>query len=295
MRIFGEFEDHGGTEATVELERVRANLAGVQSVIAIASAKGGVGKSVVAVNLAATLALMGRKAAIVDLDFNSPSVMGMLGMRPPRHLPLAEGIEPLGGPHGLRIVAADLIPGGAPRPMSFLGDAAPAEEPEDEQLNDMSQVRALRILLGQTRFGALNYAICDLAPGLSHLHLLARTAPLHGIVLMSHPSGHAAHAARHGLELAGRARLPVLGIVENMAGFHCDGCRSVRPLWPEGELPSAARESGLPILGRLAFDRRLAESSDRGVLFVRDHADTPIGKTLSELARQVDAVLAARH
>ncbi len=296
MRIFGEFQDGADASAAAELERVRANLGGIRSLIAIASAKGGVGKSVVAVNLAAVLALMGRKAAIVDLDFNSPSVMAMLGMRPPRHLLPAEGIEPLGGPHGLRIVAADLIPGGAPPPMSFLGDALPAETPPaDERLSEMSQARALRLILGQTRFGALDYAIFDLAPGLSNLHLLARTVPLHGVVLMSHPSGHAAHAARHGLEIAGRARLPVLGIVENMAGFHCDGCRSVRPLWPEGELPSAARESGLPILGRLPFDRRLAESSDRGVPFVREHADTPIGKTLSELARQVEAALAARH
>jgi ATP-binding protein involved in chromosome partitioning len=295
MRIFGEFEDHADAEAAAELERVRANLASVRSLVAITSAKGGVGKSVVAVNLAAALALVGRKAAIVDLDFNSPSVMSMLGMRPPRHLPLTEGIEPLGGPHGLRIVAADLLPGGAPHPMSFLGDAAPAEAPEDERLIEMSQARALRMMLGQTRFGALDYAIFDLAPGLSNLHLLARTAPLHGVVLMSHPSGHAAHAARHGLEVASLAHLPVLGIVENMAGFHCDGCRSVRPLWPEGELPSAARESGLPILGRLPFDRRLAESSDRGVLFVRDHADTPIGKTFGELARQVEAAMAARR
>jgi ATP-binding protein involved in chromosome partitioning len=293
MRIFGEFDDHADA-AAAERELVRTNLAGVRSLIAIASAKGGVGKSVVAVNLAGALALSGRKAAIVDLDFNSPSVVTMLGMRPPRHLPLTEGIEPIGGPHGLRIVTPELIPGGAPPPMSFVSDAAPEEVPERDALTEMSQARALRILLGQARFGALDYAIFDLAPGLSNLHLLARTVPLHGVVLMSHPSGHATLAARHWLKIAGRTQLPLLGIIENMAGFHCDGCRSVRPLWPEGELQSAARESGLPLLGRLPFDPRLAETSDRGVLYVRDHADTPIGKTLAELARQVDAAMSAR-
>lgn len=295
MRIFGEFEDRADAAAAAELELVRANLAGVRSLIAIASAKGGVGKSVVTVNLAAALALGGRKAAIVDLDFNSPSVLAMLGMRAPRHLPLTEGLEPIGGPHGLRIVTPELIPGGAPPPVSFVGDAGAEDVSAPDALTEMSQARALRMLLGQTRFGALDYAIFDLAPGLANLHLLASTVSLHGVVLMSHPSGHAARAARHGLKLlAGKSQVPLLGIVENMAGFHCDGCRSVRPLWPEGELQSAARESGVPILGRLPFDPRLAETSDHGVLYVRDHADTPIGKTLGELARQVEVALAAR-
>jgi ATP-binding protein involved in chromosome partitioning len=294
MRIFGDFDDRADAATAAELELVRANLAGVRALVAISSAKGGVGKSMVAINLAAALAMGGRKAAIVDLDFNSPSVVMMLGMRPPRYLPLTEGLEPLGGPLGLRIVTPELIPGGAAPPLSFVSEVAPEEMPERNPLTEMSQARALRILLGQTRFGALDYVIFDLAPGLANLHLLARTVALHGVVLLSHPSGHAAHAARHGLQVAEHLRLPMLGIVENMAGFHCDGCRSVRPLWPEGDLQSAARESGLPILGRLPFDPRLAETSDRGVLFVRDHADTPIGKTLAELARQVETALAAR-
>jgi ATP-binding protein involved in chromosome partitioning len=87
---------------------------------------------------------------------------------------------------------------------------------------------------------------------------------------------------------------PIVGIVENMAGFNCDGCRAVRPLWPEGDLNGVAREAAVPILGRLAFEPRLADSTDRGVLFVREYASTPTGKVLADIAGQIEAIVAVR-
>jgi len=77
-------------------------------------------------------------------------------------------------------------------------------------------------------------------------------------------------------------------------GFNCDGCRSVRPLFPEGDLHGVAREAAVPILARLAFEPRLADSSDRGVLFVREYASTPTGKALADIANHVDVMIAAR-
>src|SRR5260370_35644314 len=103
---------------------------------------------------------------------------------------------------------------------------------------------------------------------------MAAMVSLDGVLLLSHPSEHASHAARHAIEIASAIDAPIVGIVENMIGFNCDGCRSVRPLWPKGDLHGVARELKVPVIARLAFEPRLSDGSDRGALFVRDDAST---------------------
>jgi ATP-binding protein involved in chromosome partitioning len=298
MRVFGEFDNssEGGAQAALaeELERIKANLAETRAIIAVASAKGGVGKSVITVSIASTLALEGHKVGIVDADFNSPSILPMLGIKPPRRPAPGEGIEVLGGPHGLRVVASDLIPGGERPPISFLDDDNPPTNDNAPRPVEMSQAKALRWVLGQARFGPLDVMIVDLPPGLDRLAVLAKTVDLDAVLLVSNPSAHAAHAARHALRLASAMAFPMLGIVENMAGFNCDGCRSVRPLWPEGELAGIAREAQSTVLARLPFDPRVAEASDRGVLFIREYPDTPIAKSLAEIAHHLGAIVTVR-
>ncbi|HTR61234.1 MAG TPA: P-loop NTPase, partial [Candidatus Binataceae bacterium] len=95
------------------------------------------------------------------------------------------------------------------------------------------------------------------------------------------------------VRVARRIDAAVLGLIENMAGFNCDGCRSVRPLMPEGSLAGAASDLELPIIGRLPFDPRLAEASDRGKLFVQDFAETPLAKSLIEIAATIERLAAA--
>jgi ATP-binding protein involved in chromosome partitioning len=301
MRIFSDYEANGAGKLPVDAAdgrgRIRANLSQVGATIALASARGGVGKRMLAVNIAAALALKGKKVAIVDADLNSPSVAAMLGMKPSRNFPMVEGIEPAAGPHGLRIVSSAQLSGGEAPAISFAQDydqdgdgvaAAPAI-PAPALL---SYSGALHRILGQTQFGTLDLLIIDLASGLDRLHSVAAMVSLDGVLLLSHPSEHASHAARHAVEIANAIGAPIVGIVENMIGFNCDGCRQVRPLWPEGNLHGVAREHKVPIIARLAFEPRLADSSDRGALFVREYATTPTGKGLLDLASQVEAMIA---
>jgi ATP-binding protein involved in chromosome partitioning len=299
MRIFSETNGDGSSppqsEGTTLRERIRANLSGVGATIALASARGGVGKSMLAVNVATCLAVKGRKVAIVDADLNSPSVTAMLAMKPQRRLPMVEGIEPAAGPHGLRVVSSDQLPGGEPPPVSFASDfdsetVAPAPTGPVE----LSYREALARMLAQSQFGAVDLLIIDLATGLDRLHALASIAPLDSVILVTHPSAQDTAAARNAIKIGRAAGVPIVGIVENMAGFNCDGCRSVRPLWPEGDLQGVARETGMPVLARLGFEPRLADSADRGVPFVRDYGSTPTGKGLVDLANQVDAMIASR-
>lgn len=272
------------------IERVRDNLGNADAVIAIASAKGGVGKSVIAVNVATALALRGRKVAIVDADLNAPSVIRMLAMKQPRGMPMAEGIEPAAGPHGLRVVSSEMIAGGEAPAISFLEDAGAAAAPA-ESAQEICYGDALARMLSLTRFGALDVIIIDVAPGAARLHQLAQIAPLTNVVLVSHSSEQAVAATRHVIRLAAKFGAPVTALLENMAGFNCDGCRSVRPLMPEGNLAGVATEFSLPILARLPFDPRLAEASDRGVLFVYQYAETPLGKNLLGLAQDVERMI----
>jgi ATP-binding protein involved in chromosome partitioning len=300
MRIFSDIENGGSpgpSAATANVrDLIRTNLSGVGAVIALASARGGVGKSMLAVNIAAALAMKGRKIAIADADLNSPSVGAMLGMKPNRRPPMVEGIEPAAGPHGLRVVSSDQIPGGEAPPISFAQDFDGGETAAAAPVHpvEISYHDALGRILAQSQLGNVDLLIIDLATGLDRLHLLASMVTLDGVLLLCHPSAQDTAAARQAMKIGGAMGAPIAGIVENMVGFNCDGCRSVRPLFPEGDLNGVAREAAVSILARLAFEPRLADCTDRGVLFVREYGSTPTGKVLIDIANRVDAMVAVR-
>lgn len=298
MRIFREIgTDAGSAEAqpAEEIAQLRANLASVKSIIAVASAKGGTGKSSIVVNLAAALALEGRKVAILDADLNSPSIVAMLGMKVPRRFHSMDGIEPGAGPLGLRIAASNLIPGGEPPPVSFL------EEETDASVTanghgplELSYSATLRRLLTQPRFGTLDLLLIDLASGVDELFRIARIAPLSGAIIVTQPSEISVRASAAALEMAALCSTRVMGLIENMVGFNCDGCHAVRPLMPHGDLAAVATAAGIPVIGRLPFDPRLAECSDRGTIFVREYADTPLARQLTALAQALDLTVSSR-
>src|ERR1700723_3946015 len=248
MRIFSDIGNGGSVEIADVRERIRANLSGVGATIALASARGGVGKSMLSVNIAAAGAMKGRKVAIVDADLNSPSVAVMLGMKPQRRYPMIEGIEPAAGPHGLRVISSDQLPGGEAPPISFVQDYDQADgnggepaAPAPVRPGELSYRDALSRMLAQTQFGTVDLLIIDLASGLDRLYALASMTALDGVLLLSHPSSHDASDARHAMKIGRAFGAPIVGIVENMAGFNCDGCRAGRPLWPEGDLNTAPR------------------------------------------------------
>ncbi len=298
MRIFREIgadAESTGAQPAEEIAQLRANLAGVKSIIAVASGKGGTGKSAIVVNLAAALAVDGRKVAILDADLNSPTIVAMLGMKVPRRFHSFDGIEPGAGPLGLRIAASNLIPGGEPPPVSFLDDeSTPPVSTNGHGPTELSYSATLRRLLTQTRFGTLDLLLIDLAPGLDQLFRIGRIAPLNGAIIVTQPSEISVRASGAALEMAAQCSTRVMGLIENMVGFNCDGCHSVRPLMPHGDLAAVANTAGIPVLGRLPFDPRLAECSDRGVIFIREYADTPLARHLTALAQALDLTSGSR-
>jgi ATP-binding protein involved in chromosome partitioning len=289
MRIFTELDLAEATESSIRDEdnRVRTNLAGARAIVACGSARGGVGKSSLLVNIAAALALAGRKIAIVDADLNSPSLTAMVGIRAGRHAFMNEEIEPTAGPLGLRIISSEsLLQGDAP--VSFTDiDESPTVPQNGAHPNEIGYLATMRRLLGQSRLGALDLVLIDLAPGVEQIYRLLKIVPRARMLLVSHPSSLAARATRAAIGIAAQHPDAIVGVVENMAGFNCDGCHRVRPLMPYGGVAMQAREAGVPLLERLPFDPRFAETCDRGVLFVREYRDTPLAKQLGALAQVV--------
>ena len=297
MRVFSEFEESTrngtGDKPHHDPESISRNLSSVKATLVLASAKGGTGKSLLAVNIAGALAHAGKKVGIMDADLNAPSILQMLGIKPPLRFLSSEGIEPAAAPLGIRVTSVELLTEALRPAMSFL-DEEPAPAPVAVAPVQLNHSGALRRMLSQTRFGPLDLLIIDLAPGIEELYRMMRIFTPTGVVLVTHASGGAAAAIRHALDMNKEIAAPIVGAIENMVVFGCDNCRSVRPLFPQGETSRIAREADIPIVARLPFDPRFAESSDRGKIFVSEFSETPIAKQLTEMARQIDAILTAK-
>jgi ATP-binding protein involved in chromosome partitioning len=136
--------------------------------------------------------------------------------------------------------------------------------------------------------------IIDLASGLSQLHSLAELIGLTGIVMVTRPSEACVRATRDALKIVTHDGMAVLGLVENMLGFNCDSCHSVRPLFPQGDFAGLSQSSEAPILGRLPFDPRLADCAERGALFVREYPDAPLAKQFAAIAANLEQQIVRR-
>jgi ATP-binding protein involved in chromosome partitioning len=261
-------------------------LAQVKAIVAFASAKGGTGKSTMATSIAVALALKGRKIGIADADLDAPSVAEMLGLPRVRLIPTNEGVEPANGPFGIRIIAND--PSWSQPPVSFALDDA-QWEPNGLTPAASEKFTSLDDLTVRARFGALDLLLIDLAPGFANAARLSESVDRVGVVMVLPASGISTGAVRRALEEARRKRIRMVGLIENMQGFYCGSCHSVRPLLPRSDVGALARDFDLPILGRVPFDSRLAEACDGGHAFVREYPDAPVTKLINEAAQNLFA------
>jgi ATP-binding protein involved in chromosome partitioning len=263
-------------------------LAQVKAIVAFASAKGGTGKSTLVTNIAAALALKSRKIGIADADLDAPSAAAMLGLPRVRMMSASGGVEAANGPFGIRIVAND--PSVNLPPINFAGEDNTWENGGQGEAGEFT---SLDDLLSRARFGVMDLLLVDLAPGFSNAVRLSQLVGRAGVVMVLPASGSAIGAVRRVLEEARRKQVRIIGLIENMQGFYCGNCHSIRPLLPRSDVGALARDFSLPILGRVPFDSRLAESCDNGHLFIREYPDTPVAKLINEAAAAVMAAASA--
>lgn len=293
MKSYRDIQGDGGSnivgQVAAQQARLAARMASIRATVAVVSGKGGVGKSSVTANLAAALTARGLAVGVLDADLNGPSLGKMLGVRGQALRVEADGVRPAVSADGIRVLSMDLLLPGDDTPVVW---DAPTQADAHTWRGSMEGT-ALREFLTDTAWGTLDVLLLDLPPGAERLPTLLDLLPgLTGAVVVTIPSGVSHLVVRRAMTLARERGARLLGLIENMAGYVCPTCGALGPLFdgPGGEVTAA--QHGLPFLGRVPFDPRLAAAADRGRPFVLEHGDSPTGRALGEIARVlVTAVL----
>lgn len=246
-------------------------LSNVKNIIAVASGKGGVGKSTTAVNLALALSLEGARVGMLDADVYGPSLPTMLGITGRPESRDGQIIEPMHG-HGLQVMSIGFLVN-EDTPMVWRGPMATG---------------ALEQLLRQTNWENLDYLIVDMPPGTGDIQLtLAQKVPVTGAVIVTTPQDIALLDAKKGLKMFEKVGVPILGIVENMALHVCSGCGHQEHIFGQGGGQKIAQEYNLPYLGGLPLDVCIREQTDSGNPTVIADPDGDIANSYKKIARKI--------
>jgi len=254
-------------------------LRDVRNVVAVASGKGGVGKSTVAANLSLALARTGAKVGLLDVDVYGPSVPIMFGVNGRPRTTADRKIVPMEG-HGLKLMSIGFV-AGEDAPVIWRGPMVHS---------------LVRQFLADVEWGALDYLIIDMPPGTGDAALtLTQTAPLAGAVIVTTPQEVSLIDARKGLKMFQRVHVPVLGIVENMSFFICDKCSAEHHIFGKGGAARAAAELGVPVIGTVPLQSNVVTAGDTGVPIVLSDPESPAARAFFELAGTVARKLALLH
>jgi ATP-binding protein involved in chromosome partitioning len=247
----------------------------IKNIIAVASGKGGVGKSTTAVNLALALAAEGASVGMLDADIYGPSQPRMLGVQRRPESRDGKSIEPIVS-YGIQAMS-----------IGFLID-----EEEPMIWRGPMVTSALEQLLRDTNWRGLDYLVVDLPPGTGDTQLtLAQRVPVSGAVIVTTPQDIALLDARKGLKMFEKVNVPVLGIVENMSLHICSQCGHEEPVFGEGGGARMAAQYGVTLLGQLPLDRRIREDADSGHPSVVTDPEGRIAQIYREIGRRVAAKL----
>ena len=255
--------------------RGRAGVPGVERIIAVASGKGGVGKSTVAANLAVALAQGGWRVGVLDADIYGPSAPRLFGLRGKPEV-VDKRIIPLEA-YGLRIMSIGLLVG-EETAMIWRGPMV---------------MSAINQLLREVAWGDLDCLVVDMPPGTGDAQLtMAQAVPLAGAVIVSTPQDLALIDARRGIAMFRKVDVPVLGIVENMSYFACPHCGERTDLFGHGGARAEAERQGAPFLGEAPLALAIRESSDAGRPIVAAEPESPLAQAFKAIAANVKASLA---
>ena len=250
---------------------------GVKNIIAVASGKGGVGKSTTAVNLALALAAEGARVGVLDADIYGPSQPTMLGISGQPVSRDGKSMEPMFG-HGLQAMSIGFMIGGDDQPMVWRGPMV---------------TQALDQLLRQTRWDGLDYLVVDLPPGTGDIQLtLAQKVPVTGAVIVTTPQDIALMDARKGLKMFEKVDIKILGIVENMSTHICLKCGHEEHIFGAGGGEKMCKDYGVEFLGSLPLDIRIREQADSGNPTVVADPDGKIAREYKQIARRLAVKIA---
>lgn len=254
-------------------------LTGVKNVIAVASGKGGVGKSTVTANLAAALVRQGARVGILDADIYGPSQGMMLGVNEEPEMDAEKRVYP---PVARKIKVISMS--------MFTDDEAPVvwRGPMVSQM--------VQNFVRQVEWGELDYLLIDMPPGTGDIQLtLTQQAPITGAVIVTTPQDVALLDVKRGIKMFEKVSVPVIGVIENMSGFICDGCGKRHDIFRKDGGLRIARSMGLPFLGTVPLEPSVAICGDQGEPVVFRAPESESGKAFIEIAGRVASELSVLH
>ena len=249
----------------------------VKYIVAVASGKGGVGKSTTAVNLALASKALGKRVGLLDADIYGPSIAMMLGIANNQRPEVVDEkcFKPVMA-HGLATMSIAYL-ATEQTPMVWRGPMAAG---------------ALQQLLGQTQWGELDLLVVDMPPGTGDIQLtLAQKAQVAGAVIVTTPQNIALLDAKKGIEMFAKVKIPVLGVVENMATYVCTQCGHEEAIFGQGGGTEVAREYQTKLLGSLPLDRSIREQGDSGSPIMLASSESKIAHHYMQIAQTMFAEL----
>ena len=259
-----------------ELNQLKARMDRVKHKVAVMSGKGGVGKSLVTVNLAAVLAAEGKKVGILDADIHGPTVPKMLDMKSAQLEASAEGgiIAPV-APSGIKVASMDFLLPTQDSPVIWRGPL---------------KMSAIRQLLSDVEWGDLDYLLIDLPPGTGDeaLTVLQLLPSIDGVVIVTMPNEVSGQVVEKSVNFARQLKAPVIGLVENMSYLICPNCGDRIDLFGKGVAEGISAKMDVTFLGAIPLDPRVAEDSDAGKPFVMENPDSPVAKAFKLIVAEIE-------
>jgi len=258
-----------------DMEQIKIRMKNIKHKIVILSGKGGVGKSLVTVNLAAGLNQKNKKVGVLDADLTGPCIPKMLGIKGSQLNVGPPGIFPAKTPADLSVVSMDFLLPSDDTPVIWRGPI---------------KMTAIRQFLGDVSCGKLDYLLVDLPPGtgdesLSILQLIPETD---GVVIVTIPSEVSQAVVKKAVTFARKMNVPILGIVENMSGMVCPHCGELIEVFSKGGGAKVSDEMGVELLGSIPLDPQVAADSDNGIPFIMKHPDSPASKVFTQIIKKIE-------
>lgn len=274
----GKCDGCGDKTDTCQQQLQKVNIS-VKHVILVLSGKGGVGKSTVSVNLAYALASHGYQTGLLDLDIHGPSIAKMLGIEDLRLQALGDKIMPVKVTGSLKVVSMALLLNGTDNPIVWRGPMKAA---------------AIKQFLGDVEWGDLDYLVVDLPPGTGDeaLNIVQFAPNVEGAVIVTTPQDVAVLDSTKAIKFVEMMDLPVLGIVENMAGMVCPHCGDVIDLFGKGGGEKTAKEYNVPFLGSIPIDIEMRKAGDEGRPYIVKKPGQTQGPTWDAVDKVMENLIA---
>jgi len=275
-----------GSQRREEMDLLKIRMGKIQHKIAVISGKGGVGKTLVTVNLAVALAMKGRngRVGVLDADIHGPCVPKMMGLKGSRLEAGPPGIFPAFGPLNIRVVSMGFLLPTDDSPVIWRGPL---------------KMGAIRQFLSEIVWGELEYLLIDLPPGTGDesLSVLQLLPEMDGVVIVTIPSEVSQDVVRKAVTFARMMKVPIIGIVENMGGLICPYCgKRIDVFGGIGEsVKRMASEMNAPFLGTIPIDPRISMACDIGVPFIVENKGSPAAEAFNDVVEKIERFVEERN